>query len=119
MNLYYYKAKVARIVDGDTVDFYVDLGFETLVKTRFRLKGIDAPEVRGPEKEAGKAAAKWLQEKLLEHNNEVLLYTYDGKKGKYGRWLCDILIPSLATPELMVNLNEQMVAAGHAVFKDY
>ena len=51
---YLYKAFVKKVVDGDTIDVIIDLGFKTTVEIRCRLNGIDAPEIRGAQKEAGK-----------------------------------------------------------------
>ena len=86
MNIY--RAKVKRVVDGDTVDFDVDLGFYISIKIRTRLLGVDTPE-RGHEDWAKATAV--LTELLEQQKNEegyVMIKT--GKTGKYGRWLVDI-----------------------------
>lgn len=96
-----------RIVDGDTVDLDVDLGFRTSFKDRFRLKGIDAPEQRTRdliEKKAGLAATARLQE-LIPVGSQVIVET--DKAGKYGRWIATIYAND-------VDINQQMIKEGHA-----
>lgn len=93
--MYHYRAHVTRVVDGDTIDAMVDLGFEVLVKTRFWLNGIDTPEIYRPSNDAelqhGQEAKKFLEEMIL--GKEVLICsTKIPKKGKYGRWGADICL---------------------------
>ena len=90
-SLYWYKANVSRVVDGDTVDAIVDLGFHTFAVHRFRLMGYNAPELRGSERSKGKVASHALEELLLPHS-EVLIKTY--KADSFGRYLADIFLPS-------------------------
>jgi len=83
-----YRAKVIRVVDGDTVDFDVDLGFYISIRIRTRLVGVDTPE-RGHQDFA--KATNILIDLLNEQKDEeeyVMIQT--GKTGKYGRWLVDI-----------------------------
>lgn len=106
--MFEYTAIVVRIVDGDTVDLDVDLGFKTRRKDRFRLEGIDTPEVRTKdkiEKAAGLAASARLAE-LIPVGSEVTVRT--NKPGKYGRWIATILKDG-------VDINQQLVKEGHAV----
>lgn len=112
-----YTATVDRVVDADTVDLDIDLGFEVHTKTRIRLAGIDAWEVRCGEREKGLAAKRRLIE-LLEPERQVVLRTEKahGSKGKYGRWLGTLFI-EYGTD--LVNLNERLVAEGHARFVSY
>ena len=93
--MYEYKARVGRIVDGDTVDLYVDLGFNITTKIRGRLINVDTPE-RGHEDWA-KATAKFRD--LLRVAADVDFENPDdewwitiktAKTGKFGRWLVDI-----------------------------
>lgn len=85
-----YKASVVKVVDGDTVDFDLDLGFYLKIRVRLRLAGIDTPEVRGTEKEAG-LKAKAFVERLLGGATEIVVRT--GKEtGKFGRWIGDIFL---------------------------
>ncbi len=69
--LYYYKAKIISVYDGDTVRVDIDLGLSTWIKNeKLRLARINAPELRGDEREAGMAARDFLREYVLE---QVLL----------------------------------------------
>lgn len=81
--MFRYTCKVTRVVDGDTFDCTVDLGFGVFKKIRVRLYGVEAPETRGSEKVLGKHIAKFFTEELC--NGEFQLQTMG--KGKYGRWL--------------------------------
>ncbi len=89
--MYEYKAKLIRVVDGDTVDAMIDCGFSTFRKERIRLRGINAPESRTRDKEEKKRglAAKARLQELIEQdeNNEFMVQTSLDKKGKYGRLL--------------------------------
>lgn len=86
--MYKYRAKVRRVVDGDTVDFEVDLGFHMYAKIRTRLIDVDTPE-RG-EKDFNRATA--MLENLLAYqaDKEGWITINTGKTGKYGRWLVTI-----------------------------
>lgn len=88
---YSYNAKVIRVVDGDTFDAIVDLGFNICVKQRFRIANIDAPETYGVKKEseeykAGKVVTERLKE-LIE-SKDVLIKSQ--KTGKYGRYIAEV-----------------------------
>jgi endonuclease YncB( thermonuclease family) len=88
--MYQYKAKLARVVDGDTVDALIDCGFSTFKKERIRLYGINAPESRTrnkEEKKLGLAAKARLKELIKEGKNAFLVETIIDRKGKYGRLL--------------------------------
>ena len=108
--MYEYKATLTRVVDGDTLDLAVSLGFNVCLNERFRLYGINAPEVKGVEREAGLRATEWLNATIA--GKELAIQTIKDGKEKYGRWLAIIFAGG-------ANVNEAMVAAGHAVFKDY
>lgn len=83
--MYEYKARVDRVIDGDTVDFIVDLGFHVYIKIRGRLLGVDTPE-RGDKDWA--TATAHLAELLNNKGEEIVIRTK--KTEKYGRWLVDI-----------------------------
>ena len=88
--MYQYRAKLIKVVDGDTVDAMIDCGFSTFKKERIRLYGINTPETRTrdkKEKEKGLAAKARLIELIEEGNNEFIVKTSIDKKGKYGRLL--------------------------------
>lgn len=99
--MYTYKATVLRVVDGDTVDFKVDLGFYTTMALRFRLLWIDTPE-RG--QSGWKEATEHL--KSLLANKEVTIQTM--KADGFGRWLCDVYLEDGS------HVNQIMVDDGHA-----
>jgi micrococcal nuclease len=89
--VYEYKAIVDRVVDGDTVDFYVDLGFSVGMKIRTRLAGVDTPERGQPD---FLVATQKCRELL---NKAAASFPYEGKiviktekTGKYGRWIVHI-----------------------------
>ena len=92
--MYTYNAKLERVVDGDTVDALVDLGFDTWKKVRIRMMGMNSPESRTrdlEEKARGLAAKDRLAEILeLENEGEFILVSHG--VGKYGRCLGEILL---------------------------
>ena len=93
--MYNYKAEVYNVVDGDTVDVMVDLGFKMYTKQRIRLAGIDTPE-RGQKgfQEAKDALTNFVL------NKEVLVTTY--KSSKYGYYLADIEFDNQKINSLMI-----------------
>jgi micrococcal nuclease len=106
INLYYYKANVIKVYDGDTITVDIDLGIGIwLRKQSIRLYGIDAPEVRGAEKIEGKKSRDWLREKIL--GKEIILKTIKDKTGKYGRLLGEIWFED-------ENINDLLVETGMA-----
>ena len=122
--MFTYSAKILKWIDGDTVDLEVDLGFKIAVKDRFRLYGIDTPELR-PKKadfateedrreEIRKAdAALAFCEDKAPVGSKVLVRTHKDEKGKYGRWLADINLPNGKI------LNELLVNEGLAKLASY
>jgi len=112
-SLYTYKARLDRVVDGDTVDLVIDLGFDIHHRVRCRLFGIDTPEVRTKdlhEKELGMAAKAYVID-WFDLNKECYVETIKDRTGKYGRLLAKIY----ADETMQISLNEQLVDAGHAV----
>jgi micrococcal nuclease len=92
-HLYWYRGKVLRVVDGDTMDVEFDLGLNTFVRERVRLYGIDTPEIFGMKKESeefqrGMAAKAFVEERLAA--KPVWIHTFKDKTGKYGRYLADV-----------------------------
>jgi micrococcal nuclease len=108
--MYRYKVNVSRVVDGDTVDVDIDLGFGMVYKKqRVRLLGIDTPESRTRdlvEKKFGKASKYHLQA-ILEQG-DVELVSHD--KGKFGR-----ILGNLYTGSSTYSINQQMIDEHHAV----
>ncbi len=107
--MYEYSAEIVYIVDGDTVDAVIDLGFGVHITQRLRLSGINTPEVRGPEREAGLAAEEHLK-LLIDQNKPITILTEQDKRGKFGRYLATLIG---RYPESK-NINEQMIQDGHA-----
>ncbi len=88
---WWFDALIARVVDGDTVDVWLDLGFRTWTQQRLRLRDIDAPEVYGRNaSEEGRASKAALAE-LLPERSEVLASTT--RQDKYGRWVTELRTP--------------------------
>ncbi|AUR83064.1 nuclease [Vibrio phage 1.031.O._10N.261.46.F8] len=89
--LYTYRlVSIDRVVDGDTIDAVVDLGFDVMKKVRIRLLGVDTPEVRTRninEKIHGKAASKYVEDWVTNHSSGVFYLKSESYKGKYGRVL--------------------------------
>lgn len=106
--MYKYNATLVNVVDGDTVDLKVDLGFLAHMDIRFRLSGIDAPEKRGKSKEAGLAAKHFLIETLTDADS---IQVESEKTGKFGRWLGIIYFNHSG---ISVSANELMITSGHA-----
>ena len=93
--MYTYKAKTVRVIDGDTLDLEVDLGFHLSKVIRVRLKDVDAPEVRGSEKRYGLKVKKYVEGLVFSETGEdpqVIVSTE--KTGSFGRWLATIYIPN-------------------------
>ena len=115
MEKYIYRGKLERVVDGDTIDALIDVGFDIWVKKRIRYKGIDAWESRTrnlEEKAKGleaKARNKELLEKVSDKPGYFLLKSYG--VGKYGRVLGEIFIRDEEGNEMMIN--ETLVTEGH------
>ena len=111
---YNYSVEIKRIVDGDTVDVMIDLGFNTYVKRRIRMYGINTPESRTrdlEEKARGLASKERLQE-LLE-GNKIVMRSWG--RGKYGRTLGELFIEKDTEmgPDY-ININETLVKEGFA-----
>ena len=103
--MYEYGCTVTRVVDGDTIDVVLDLGFSILHKCRVRLYGIDTPESRTrnkDEKVRGKLAAKYLEDAINNGTKVVLRSKLKDSKGKYGRVLGEVVVDD-------ININVSMI----------
>ncbi len=115
--LYHYRAVVQAVYDGDTCTVDIDLGLRTWIRgEKIRLYGINAPELRGAEREAGLRARDFLRS--LIDGKEVFIQTAKDKKEKYGRYLGNIWLKDKHKKQ-WVNVNKLMVEQGHAVYRDY
>ena len=108
--------EINRVVDGDTIDVTIDLGFDLYKKERVRVAGVDTPEKRTrdlEEKELGIDATNWLKEKLdgaiIGDDDLVIRTELVGGMGKYGRLLGWLYIGDSTS-----SLNEQMIEEGYA-----
>ena len=108
--------KIDKVVDGDTIDVTIDLGFDLYKKERVRIAGVDTPEKRTrdlEEKALGLDATYWMKKQLedtIAGDEELIIRTeLKGGTGKYGR-----LLGWLYVGEDAVSLNEQMITEGYA-----
>ena len=108
--------EIVKVVDGDTIDVLIDLGFDLYKKERVRIAGVDTPEKRTrdlEEKELGIHATNWMKDKLnetIKGDEELTIRTeLKGGVGKYGR-----LLGWLYVGEDAVSLNQQMIQEGYA-----
>jgi micrococcal nuclease len=111
--MYTYKAKLDRVIDGDTIDVNIDLGFDISVHKRVRLAGIDTPESRTrdlEEKKRGLAA----KDRLIDILSKGDLVVESKEVGKYGRVLGSLTIhpDDLGLP---IDVNQTLIDEGHAV----
>lgn len=96
--LFHYKAENIRVIDGDTIDADIDLGFGVWARAqRFRIKGIDAPEIKGTSRAEGLRVKDTL-ERLLK-GRTVILKSEKSETDKYGRYIADIYISAGITPK--------------------
>ncbi len=116
--MYNYKAKIARIVDGDTMDIVVDLGFKITTNQRIRLKGINTPETYKVKKDSdeykrGMAAKDFVIQRFTDNNYEAVIDT-DKDTGKYGRYIAVVWLADNKT-----SLNDELVEKGYAEIVNY
>ena len=116
MEKYIYRGKLERVVDGDTIDALIDVGFDIWFKKRIRFKGIDTWESRTrnlEEKALGlkaKARTKELLEKVSSKSGLFRIKSYG--MGKYGRVLADVYIQDVDGNHIWVN--KKLIDEGHA-----
>ena len=120
MDKYIYRAKLDRVVDGDTVDALIDVGFDIWFKKRIRFKGLDTWESRTrnlEEKALGlkaKARTKELLEKVSSKSGYFRIKSYG--LGKYGRVLAEVFIMDKDGKQW--NINQTLISEGHAYVYD-
>ena len=111
--MYTYRVKsINRIIDGDTIDVTIDLGFSININQRIRVAGIDSPEKRTrdvAEKALGLDATEWMTKHLENASDLIIKTAVEGSMGKYGRVLGWLFIGNSE-----VSLNEKMIAEGFA-----
>lgn len=116
--MYKYKAKVKRIVNGDTIDVVIDLGFKITTNQRIRLQGINTPETYNVKKDSeeykkGMVAKLFVIQRIESNNNEVIIET-EKDTGKYGRYIGTIWMADSET-----SLNAELVEKGLAKMAVY
>ena len=120
MQKYIYRAKLDRVVDGDTVDALIDVGFNIWFKKRIRFKGVDTWESRTrnlEEKALGlkaKARTKELLEEVSSKSGYFRIKSYG--LGKYGRVIADVFIEDKDGKQW--NINQTLISEGHAYIYD-
>tara|TARA_B100000900_G_scaffold415140_1_gene443961 strand:- start:493 stop:930 length:438 start_codon:yes stop_codon:yes gene_type:complete len=107
-----YRVKsIKKIIDGDTFDCILDLGFDVLLEARVRMAGIDTPESRTrdlTEKKFGLASKEYLVEKINNAEDIIVRTELDNEKGKFGRILGTVYLDG-------VNVNQKMIDEHYAV----
>ena len=116
--MYKYEAKVERIVDGDTIDVIIDLGFKITTNQRIRLEGINTPETYNVKKDSeehkkGMAAKNFVIQRIEANNNEAIIET-SKYTGKYGRYIGVVWLADNTT-----SLNDELVEKGFAKIANY
>ena len=115
--MYNYKISPLRVIDGDTIDAEIDLGFDVKIKKRIRFMGINTPEsrTRDLEEKARGLAAKDRLKAILEGAKTIQLKSHG--IGKFGRCLGEIMLDMVDGSEklTLVSLNELLISEGHAV----
>ena len=111
--MYEYNAKLKRVVDGDTLDLVIDMGFKITTQQRVRLKGVDTPET-WHRKKSSEEYKKGMQSKeyvmkRLEENDNVMVVRSDKHPGVYGRYIVDIILA-----DSNITLNEELLQKGLA-----
>lgn len=99
-----YRAKPIKVVDGDTIDFEIDLGFTVYTRIRTRLYGVNAWEMREP---GGKEARAWLESQVMRTDVPCTIRTFKDAGDKYGRWLAQVYMGEEC-------LNDKLLELGHA-----
>ena len=113
--MYEYQAYLLRVIDGDTIDVDIDLGFNIKVKKRIRLYHIDTWELRTrdlEEKKRGFAAKARLEDILKQNNNTFVLISHG--VGKFGRVLGTIKVGSIDGDSRLTDVVKQLISEGYA-----
>lgn len=111
--MYEYRAKLRRVVDGDTIDMVIDLGFRMTTEQRIRLKNVDTPETWRQKKDseeyqAGMAAANYVKQRFESNDNEFTIRT-SKLTGAYGRFIGEVFFADSEE-----SLNDELIRLGHA-----
>lgn len=111
LELYNYRGKITRVIDGDTVQVAVDVGLDIQLNNQIlRLKGINAPEMRGESRESAIASRNYLSSLVLD--KDVIISTYKSRnKDKYGRYIAEVWLLDRGDK----SVNQMLLDAGFAV----
>jgi len=116
--MYEYKCKVVRVVDGDTVDVDIDLGFDVwLSKQRVRLYGVDTPESRTRDKEEkkyGLRAKAFVEYHLPLESSQILRTRVDKSRGKFGRILGEFVVDDTTVNDLLIATHNAVLYHGQS-----
>lgn len=114
--LYHYRAIVRSVYDGDTCTVDIDLGLRAWIKEeKLRLLRINAPELRGAEREAGLRSRDFLRSQI--DGKEIFIETFKDRRGKYGRYLAEIWLKQ--DDDIWLNINDLLVEQGYAIYQEY
>ncbi len=108
---YTYRVTVDRVIDGDTIDVLIDVGFKTTVFKRLRFLNVDTEEIRSSDpirREKAREAKAWVEAELASADR-VYVQTFLDSKGKYGRLLAWVWIQR---GDDLINLNERLITEG-------
>ena len=106
--MYEYAAEITRVIDGDTFDARIDLGFRCHTEQRFRLLGYDAPEMRGETARMGRLAKDAMAAAIF--SGTVTLRTQKGDS--FGRWLASVLVQPSNPDQMSFDLVDRLVRDG-------
>jgi len=111
--MYEYSATLKRLIDGDTMDLIIDLGFKMTTEQRIRLKGIDTPEIWRQKKNSeeyknGMKAKTYVENRLKENRNIIKIRT-EKEPGVYGRYIAEVMLS-----DSDISLNEELLRKGLA-----
>lgn len=116
--MFKYKAKISRIVDGDTMEIVIDLGFKITTHQRIRLEGINTPETFNVKKNSDEykkgLLAKEFVVKRVEANNFEAIIDTNKDTGKYGRYIATVYFA-----DNDISLNKELVEKGYAIEVKY
>lgn len=116
--MYQYKAKAERVIDGDTIDVIIDLGFKITTAQRIRLARINTPETYNVKKDTneykdGLAAKQFVEHRLTANQNLLILET-EKVTEKYGRYVGTVFLADSS-----ISLNDELVEKGLAFYVEY
>lgn len=112
--LYFYSGTITRVLDGDTFDMSIDIGFNINTKDRIRLFGVNAPELKTPE---GIKAKQFLEELIAQKGPEIVFYSIKDKRETFGRYLALVYFGNKNSFDLTLSVNKMILNAGHGSAK--